>query len=179
MCFSVMDYKTRQAINKEEMKMFVNTESDYAGVESRERDEVVGGDGGDGGDGEEASFSLDLDKLLGILGSSIGGGVGAAGGEEEERRKKEEESRENEAIAEAMREELLETAMASTFTDVEGVSAEEQGSDGTASSRQQQPLDLDVNLIANMLESFSSQNGLPGPVSNICGDLGISLPDKK
>ena len=32
-------------------------------------------------------------------------------------------------------------------------------------------VDLDFNLVKNLLESYASQNGLAGPVSNILGDL--------
>ncbi|KAK9836917.1 hypothetical protein WJX74_011048 [Apatococcus lobatus] len=39
------------------------------------------------------------------------------------------------------------------------------------------PVDLDLNLVQNLLESYSSQQGLPGPASNIAGLLGLTLPD--
>lgn len=39
-----------------------------------------------------------------------------------------------------------------------------------------QPLDLDLNLIANLLESLSCQAGLAGPASNLLQSLGIHLP---
>ncbi|TYZ68797.1 hypothetical protein PybrP1_005213 [[Pythium] brassicae (nom. inval.)] len=35
------------------------------------------------------------------------------------------------------------------------------------------PLDLDFNLLSNLLESFASQDGHAGPVSNILGELGF------
>lgn len=38
------------------------------------------------------------------------------------------------------------------------------------------PVDLDLNLVNNLLESFASQQGLPGPASNLAGMLGLSLP---
>eukprot|EP00111_Clytia_hemisphaerica_P007767 TCONS_00022566-protein len=37
-------------------------------------------------------------------------------------------------------------------------------------------LNYDVNLIRNFLESFQSQDGLAGPVSNILQSMGMSLP---
>ena len=39
-----------------------------------------------------------------------------------------------------------------------------------------QPVDLDLNLVSNLLESFASQQGLPGPASNLTGMLGVKLP---
>lgn len=34
------------------------------------------------------------------------------------------------------------------------------------------PVDLDLNLASSLLESFASQQGLPGPTSNFIGMLG-------
>lgn len=39
-----------------------------------------------------------------------------------------------------------------------------------------QPLDIDVNLVTNLLESLSSQAGLAGPASNLLQSLGLHLP---
>lgn len=38
------------------------------------------------------------------------------------------------------------------------------------------PVDVDVNLVKNLLDSFSSQEGLPGPASNLLGLMGLQLP---
>ncbi|XVF59106.1 hypothetical protein PTKIN_Ptkin07bG0248200 [Pterospermum kingtungense] len=38
------------------------------------------------------------------------------------------------------------------------------------------PVDVDVNLVKNLLDSFSSQQGLPGPTSNLLGLMGVQLP---
>jgi hypothetical protein len=38
------------------------------------------------------------------------------------------------------------------------------------------PVDINLNLVKNLLESFKSQEGLPGPVSNIFNRLGNVLP---
>lgn len=38
------------------------------------------------------------------------------------------------------------------------------------------PVDVDVNLVKNLLDSFSSQQGLPGPTSNLLGVMGVQLP---
>ncbi|AWP13815.1 putative protein SGT1 [Scophthalmus maximus] len=39
-----------------------------------------------------------------------------------------------------------------------------------------QPLDVDLNLISNLLESLSCQDGLAGPASNLLQSLGLHLP---
>ncbi|XP_040292468.1 protein ecdysoneless homolog isoform X1 [Bufo bufo] len=39
------------------------------------------------------------------------------------------------------------------------------------------PVDLDLNLVTNILESFSSQSGLAGPASNLLQSMGVHLPD--
>lgn len=39
-----------------------------------------------------------------------------------------------------------------------------------------QPLDIDLNLVSNLLESLSSQEGLAGPASNLLQSLGLHLP---
>uniref|UniRef100_A0A8C9XI02 Ecdysoneless homolog (Drosophila) n=1 Tax=Sander lucioperca TaxID=283035 RepID=A0A8C9XI02_SANLU len=39
-----------------------------------------------------------------------------------------------------------------------------------------QPLDVDLNLVTNLLESLSCQAGLAGPASNLLQSLGIHLP---
>ncbi|GES93477.1 protein ecdysoneless homolog [Rhizophagus clarus] len=38
------------------------------------------------------------------------------------------------------------------------------------------PVDINLNLVKNLLESFKSQEGLPGPVSNIFNRLGNVIP---
>jgi len=87
-------------------------------------------------------------------------------------------AKEDAAIAEAMREELLESTLASTFTASSDVTSSPSTNDNKGCGTLE-PLDLDVNLISNMLESYSAQQGLPGPVSNMCGDLGLVLPDNE
>lgn len=39
-----------------------------------------------------------------------------------------------------------------------------------------QPLDVDLNLVTNLLESLASQAGLAGPASNLLQSMGIHLP---
>lgn len=41
------------------------------------------------------------------------------------------------------------------------------------------PVDVDFNLVKNILESFSTQQGLAGPASNILNSMGVWLPPNK
>lgn len=41
------------------------------------------------------------------------------------------------------------------------------------------PVDIQLNLVKNVLESYKSQQGLPGPVGNILGQFGMILPADK
>ncbi|XP_068424283.1 protein ecdysoneless homolog [Clinocottus analis] len=47
---------------------------------------------------------------------------------------------------------------------------------GEENEEEIQPLDVDLNLITNLLESLSCQSGLAGPASNLLQSLGIHLP---
>ena len=38
-------------------------------------------------------------------------------------------------------------------------------------------VDLDFNLVKQLLDSYDSQKGLPGPASNLLGSMGLALPD--
>lgn len=38
-----------------------------------------------------------------------------------------------------------------------------------------QPVDIDLNALKNILESFQSQMGAAGPASNLLGPMGIHL----
>ena len=50
----------------------------------------------------------------------------------------------------------------------------EPAADDAAEAR---PVDIDLNLVRNLLSSYSAQHGLAGPASNLLGSMGISLPD--
>ena len=54
------------------------------------------------------------------------------------------------------------------------------GADGAADggeAEELKPVDLDLILVKNLLESYSSQHGLAGPASNLLGSMGLQLPD--
>ena len=47
----------------------------------------------------------------------------------------------------------------------------------TQSSNEMKPVDLDTNLVRNLLQSYTAQQGLAGPAGNLAGLLGLNLPD--
>ena len=63
----------------------------------------------------------------------------------------------------------------------EGAGGSSCGGDAAedAAAEAMRPVDLDLNLVKNLLESYSSQQGLAGPVSNLLGSMGLSLPDDR
>lgn len=56
---------------------------------------------------------------------------------------------------------------------VEAATAESAG----AEDAELAPVDVDMNLVANLLESYSAQAGLAGPTSNILQSMGVTLPE--
>ena len=51
------------------------------------------------------------------------------------------------------------------------------GGDVEEEEEELRPVDIDLNLVQNLLASYSGQQGLPGPVSNLMGLMGLHLPD--
>lgn len=60
---------------------------------------------------------------------------------------------------------------------VGAATSESAGPDSGAEAAELAPLDVDMNLVANLLESYSAQAGLAGPTSNILQSLGVNLPE--
>uniref|UniRef100_H3DI00 Ecdysoneless homolog (Drosophila) n=1 Tax=Tetraodon nigroviridis TaxID=99883 RepID=H3DI00_TETNG len=83
---------------------------------------------------------------------------------------------------ERMDEELMGTKVGQSFNGANSKQADldnsppTQGGSGQSQEEQVQPLDLDLNLVTNLLESLSCQAGLAGPASNLLQSLGIKLP---
>uniref|UniRef100_A0A803VVZ6 Ecdysoneless cell cycle regulator n=1 Tax=Ficedula albicollis TaxID=59894 RepID=A0A803VVZ6_FICAL len=76
--------------------------------------------------------------------------------------------------------ELAQTNVGKSFTTQKrGVTAtsESAGPDPGAEDAELAPVDVDMNLVANLLESYSAQAGLAGPTSNILQSMGLTLPE--
>ncbi|KAF4800904.1 ecdysoneless cell cycle regulator [Turdus rufiventris] len=76
--------------------------------------------------------------------------------------------------------ELAQTNVGKSFTSqkrgagsVEAATSESAG----AEDAELAPVDVDMNLVANLLESYSAQAGLAGPTSNILQSMGVTLPE--
>ena len=39
-----------------------------------------------------------------------------------------------------------------------------------------QPIDVDLNAVKNLLQSYNAQQGLAGPASNILSSMGVHMP---
>ena len=48
---------------------------------------------------------------------------------------------------------------------------------GASDGGAERAVDLDFNLVKQLLDSYDSQKGLPGPASNLLGSMGLALPD--
>ncbi|XP_069466638.1 protein ecdysoneless homolog [Ambystoma mexicanum] len=53
----------------------------------------------------------------------------------------------------------------------------DSGDDSDTAEHKVAPVDIDLNLVTNLLESYSSQAGLAGPASNLLHSMGVHLPD--
>ena len=74
---------------------------------------------------------------------------------------------------EALGGQLSGTTLGQTFASDEGKLAQA----GPQQEEELQPVDVDMNLVQSMLQSYTAQHGLPGPASNLAGMLGLQLPD--
>ncbi|NXJ79088.1 ECD protein, partial [Trogon melanurus] len=60
---------------------------------------------------------------------------------------------------------------------VKGAASQNAGPDSGAEGSELTPVNVDMNLVANLLESYSAQSGLAGPASNILQSMGVYLPE--
>ncbi|NXI70002.1 ECD protein, partial [Anseranas semipalmata] len=80
--------------------------------------------------------------------------------------------------------ELAHTNVGRSFTtqkkgasSVKTATSQDAGPDSGAEDTELTPVDVDMNLVANLLESYSAQAGLAGPTSNILQSMGVYLPE--
>lgn len=85
-----------------------------------------------------------------------------------------------------MDQELAHTSMGRSFTTRERLNKDPPShtandnsdeEDSSAGDCAVEAVDVDLNLISNILESYSSQAGLAGPASNLLHSMGVRLPD--
>ncbi|WOG92128.1 hypothetical protein DCAR_0311387 [Daucus carota subsp. sativus] len=83
------------------------------------------------------------------------------------------------SYSDALNEELKTTTLNKSF-----IRANEQmvktgegtSKDGGHVEEEFTPVDVDINLVKSLIDSFSSQEGLPGPATNLLGLMGLQLP---
>ncbi|KAI5064209.1 hypothetical protein GOP47_0020879 [Adiantum capillus-veneris] len=91
-----------------------------------------------------------------------------------------EEGKFMEEYAEALSRELTSSSLVKSFVPVEETASSFDKNKGIVEEMEGlPPVNIDVNLLQNILASYSSQHGLPGPASNLLGAMGLSLPDNK
>ncbi|OMO56296.1 SGT1 protein [Corchorus capsularis] len=83
------------------------------------------------------------------------------------------------SYSDAMNDELKDTTLKKSFIHANEPSGLKD--EGTSNAKEEvdedfSPVDVDVNLVKNLLDSYSSQQGLPGPASNMLGLMGLQLP---
>ncbi|CAH2043337.1 unnamed protein product [Thlaspi arvense] len=81
-----------------------------------------------------------------------------------------------ESYSGAMNEELKNSTLEKSFEHVNQHSSKQNEGSSKTSDDEFTPIDADFNLVKNLLESYSSQQGLPGPASNLLGLMGLQLP---
>ncbi|XP_021254105.1 protein ecdysoneless homolog [Numida meleagris] len=80
--------------------------------------------------------------------------------------------------------ELAHTNIGKSFTtqkkgasSVKATTSQNAGLDSEEEDAELTPVDVDMNLVTNLLESYSAQAGLAGPTSNILQSMGVYLPE--
>ncbi|NXT75722.1 ECD protein, partial [Zapornia atra] len=80
--------------------------------------------------------------------------------------------------------ELAQTNVGKSFTTQKkgassgnATTSQNAGPESGAEDTELTPVDVDMNLVANLLESYSAQAGLAGPTSNILQSMGVHLPE--
>lgn len=84
------------------------------------------------------------------------------------------------SYSDALNKELKATTLDKTFVHAreESSNKKDEGTSNVDDEMEElTPVDVDFNLVKNFLESYSSQEGLSGPASNLLGLMGVRLPD--
>lgn len=183
------------------LKAFVDKVSSYEGAE-------FPGDGEDDDIQFDAdSFMETVGSLLGHASKRSGASRDSDGDDEDELMSSDEESepeqgvqgstlasagkdREMQSYMEQMDAELARTSIGESFEkgaapfgeqSYQGIQQKQGNSTGEIQEEngEDAPVDVDFNLVKNILESFSTQQGLAGPASNILNSMGVWLPPNK
>jgi len=82
-----------------------------------------------------------------------------------------------ESYSDALNKELSNTTLEKSFARAPRTGTIDEGpSNAAATDGEMTPVDVDLNLVESILNSYSSQQGLPGPASNLLGLMGVKVP---
>ncbi|PUZ51715.1 hypothetical protein GQ55_6G211000 [Panicum hallii var. hallii] len=82
-----------------------------------------------------------------------------------------------ESYSDALNKELSSTTLEKSFARAPRTGTIDEGpSNAAATDGEMTPVDVDLNLVESILNSYSSQQGLPGPASNLLGLMGVKVP---
>ncbi|XP_006837533.1 PREDICTED: protein SGT1 [Chrysochloris asiatica] len=76
-----------------------------------------------------------------------------------------------------MDQELAHTSIGKSFATQKQVGPLSQATNHSSDEEDSGAVDVDLNLVSNILESYNSQAGLAGPASNLLQSMGVQLPD--
>jgi hypothetical protein len=147
-----------------EVKNFLKTMSDLSGVEDDQGDNKAQHD--DSKEGGSINFDADAfeDAMKKMIGVQISADESGSSAEEEE---EEEDDDDIDDLDGEMSDYF--THMSDELKGTKVTSEEDNESDWT------QPLNVDASVLANLLESYNSQGGMPGPASTLLEPLGFNL----
>uniref|UniRef100_A0A7N0TTW0 Protein ecdysoneless homolog n=1 Tax=Kalanchoe fedtschenkoi TaxID=63787 RepID=A0A7N0TTW0_KALFE len=164
------------------MQAFVEKVSTYKGAEIPEKSNV------DEVDFDVDRFMKDMESVMGNSASNpqddaeddSSSDIDFDDSDEEIAEDKEGEDSFMQSYADALDEELKKSTLEKSF--IRADQDPEISNKATSSNQTEDmdvdftPVDVDVNLVKSILDSISSQQGLPGPASNLLELMGIQLP---
>ncbi|XP_024532720.1 protein ecdysoneless homolog isoform X1 [Selaginella moellendorffii] len=155
------------------MKSFVDKISSFEGAEVPKNDEPVSMDLENFMQELKTALKLDNERA----GDLQSGSSDSDSGEDDDSKGEDDFMEE---YSDAIQHELKNSSVSKTFAqpDVSRASGSASTS-ATATGDDNLHVDVDLNLLKNLLDSYSSQQGLPGPASNVLGMMGMQLPDDK
>lgn len=117
-------------------------------------------------DDDEGAIQFDMDKFMSIL-----RGVPSATAADTQQ----EEEHDLSHVMEEMDQEIYShDKISGSFAKL--TTAESNENEADIDEDEEAPVDVQLNLVKNVLESFKSQQGLPGPVGNMLSQFGFVLP---
>eukprot|EP00050_Salpingoeca_kvevrii_P022984 m.135831 g.135831 ORF g.135831 m.135831 type:complete len:785 (-) comp9895_c1_seq1:85-2439(-) len=167
----------------------MDVESSSEGSGGDDDDDDDGSDGGDGSNEASGPVGLDAGRFLDCLKGLLEGFEGLEGlgdlGTPHGGASSESGEPDFAEVCAQMDAELQGTDIPKSFEKARGAGSADSSDDAAENmdadldgENADAPVDVDLNLVKNFLESFSSQAGLSGPVSSILGSLDLQLPQE-